>query len=239
MAGKSLTPFYVGLGVLAIAGAAFIVRSSGSRQPPLTAETTAPLVAGPRGVTMGSDSAPVEVMEFADFECPWCGQFAQVQMPDVRQRLVNTGKVRWRFVNYPLSGHTKSPYAHLAAACANEQGRFWEMAELIYANQEDWVSSSDPLKRLAEYATRAGIDRARYDSCVKERRAWGRVVADKALGDSLGVGGSGTPTFFIDGRQWPGRSSPTVDQLLAVADSLAARKAGAAAPAGARRPAGR
>ena len=222
MAGKSLTPFYVGLGVLAIAGAAFIIRGAGGRQPPLSIDTRAPLAAGPRGITMGSDSAPVEIMEFSDFECPFCGQFARVQMPDVKQRLLSTGKVRWRFVNSPLQGHMKSPYAHLAAACAAEQNRFWEMHDLIYERQEDWVSARDPLKLLAEYATQAGVDRSRYDSCISERRAWGRVLADKALSDSLGV--NGTPTFFINGRMWPGRNSPNVDQLLALTDSLIARK---------------
>ena len=145
MAGKSLTPFYITLGVLAVAGVAFLVRStSGSRRPALTTETTAPLAAGPRGVTVGSDSAPVEVMEFSDFECPWCGQYARIQLPDVRQRLLPTGKVRWRFVNFPLTGHQKSPFAHLAGACANEQGKFWEMHDAIYANQSQWSTSKTP-----------------------------------------------------------------------------------------------
>lgn len=234
MAGKPMTPFYIMLGVLAVAGIAFLVRStSGSRQPPLTSETTAPLAAGPRGITVGPDSAPVEVMEFSDFECPWCGQYARIQLPDVRQRLLPTGKVKWRFVNFPLQGHQKSPYAHLAGACANEQGKFWEMHDAIYDHQEEWVSASDPLKRLAQYASQIGLDMGRYGSCVSERRAWGHVLADKALGDSLGI--NGTPTFFINGRQWMGNRSPTTDQLLVIADSLAR---GAAQP-GARRPATR
>ncbi len=226
MAGKSLTPFYIGLGVLAVAGGAYIVAGTARRGPPLTAETTAPLASGPRGITLGSDSAPVEIMEFSDFECPWCGQFANLQMPDVRQRLLPTGKVRWRFVNFPLVIHQKSPYAHLAAACANEQGRFWEMHDLIYQHQEEWVSSRNPLRMLGDLAAQAGVDKARYESCVSERRSWGRVLADKALGDSLGI--NGTPTFYINGRLWGGNQSPTVDQLIRIVDSLAA---GAPAPA--------
>jgi protein-disulfide isomerase len=233
MAGKPMTPFYVGLAVVAIAGGAFIWRSvGGKRQAPLTTETLAPLAAGPRGVTMGSDSAPVEVMEFSDFECPWCGQFANIQMADVRARLLTPGKVKWRFMNYMITGHTKSPYAHLAAACANQQGRFWQIHDLIYQHQDEWVSERNPLTKLGDYAREAGVDMDRYNKCVEDRAAWGRVLADKAMGDSLGV--NGTPTFFIGGRQWRGSAAPTVDQLVAVVDSqIAARGAprGTAQPA--------
>jgi protein-disulfide isomerase len=213
-----MTPFYVGLGVLAVAGAVFIARQGGNRQPPLTAETTGPVAPGPRGVALGPDSAPVKIMEFSDFECPWCGQFATLQMPDVRQRLLSTGKVQWRFMHFPLSIHAKSPYAHLAAACANEQGRFWEMHDQIYQHQGDWTEASDPTKLLASYADQAGLNRSQYDQCMSNRTAWSHVLADKALGDSLHL--NGTPTFFINGHQWTGRTSPTVDQLIHITDSL-------------------
>ena len=226
MAGKPMTPFYVGLAVVAIAGGAFIWRSvAAKQQPPLTTETLAPLATGPRGVVMGPDSAPVEILEFSDFECPFCGQYATIQMPDVRQRLMPTGKVRWRFMHFPLQGHTKSPYAHLAAACANQQGKFWDMHDAIYAHQEQWATERNPLSSLASYAQQAGLDMTAYNSCVENRSAWGRVLADKAMGDSLGI--NGTPTFFINGHMWRGNSSPTADQLIAIVDSLT----GAAAPA--------
>ena len=216
---KPMTPFYVGLAVLAVAGGAFIVRSMASnRQPPLTVETTAPLTPGPRGITMGPDSAPVEVTEFSDFEGPWCGQYANIQMPDVKARLLSTGKVRWRFMHFPLNIHRQSPYAHLAAACASDQGRFWEMHDIIYQNQEAWTASRNITRDLESYADRIGLDRTRFDACMKDRTAWGRVLADKAVGDSLGL--SGTPTFFINGRLWRGNQSPTVDQLIQITDSL-------------------
>ena len=233
MAGKPMTPFYVGLAVLAIVGGAFIWRSvSATRQPPLTSETLAPLATGPRGVTMGPDSAPVEVTEFSDFECPFCGQYATIQMPDVRARLLPTGKVRWRFMHFPLQGHTKSPYAHLAAACANQQGKFWQMHDAIYAHQEEWATARNPLDDLKGYAQQVGLDMSAYNSCVENRSAWGRVLADKAMGDSLAV--NGTPTFFINGRQWRGNTSPSVDQLIAIVDSMTG-----AAPAHGARPAAR
>ena len=231
MAGKSLTPFYVTLVVLAVAGGVFILRqTSGSRLPPLTAETTMPIAPGPRGVAVGPDSAILEVMEFSDFECPWCGQYARIQMPDVRQRLLSTGKVKWRFMHFPLSMHQKGPYAHLAAACADEQGKFWEMHDAIYDHQEEWSTAGDPVRLFGQYASQIGLDQARYSSCMTERRAWGRVVADKALGDSLAPN-MGTPTFFLNGRQWTGARSPTADDMLALLDTLSRRAAPAGRPA--------
>ncbi len=222
MAGR-MTPFYLGLGALAVIGAVFIGRQGMHREPPLTAETTAPVAPGPRGVSIGPDSAPVKIMEFSDFECPWCGQFATLQMPDVRARLLSTGKVRWTFMNFPLNIHAKSPYAHLAAACANEQGKFWEMHDIIYQNQGNWSEASDPTRLLRTYAQQEGLNMTAYDACMKDRHAWSHVVADKALGDSLHL--SGTPTFFINGREWKGNTSPTVDQLIHITDSLTAAPA--------------
>jgi protein-disulfide isomerase len=227
-AGRPLTPFYVTLAAIAIVGGVLIARSAMTREAPLTADTVVPLASGPRGVVLGSDSAPVELMEFSDFECPWCARYAVLQMPDIRQRIVPTGRLRVRFVHFPLSIHKKSPYAHLAAACANEQGRFWDLTDLIFANQEDWVESANPASVLEGYAQRLGLDMDRYRSCVRERRPWGQVMADKHLGDSLGI--TATPTFFINGRELAG--APTADRVLQIVDSVA--QARGAAPARAR-----
>jgi protein-disulfide isomerase len=232
MAAGSLKKFYGGLALLAVVGALVIMRSAGQRTPPLTTDTVAPLASGPRGVVLGPDSAKVEIMEFSDFECPWCGRFAVLQMPDVVQRLIPTGRVRWRFVNFMIQGHTKSPYAHLAAACANEQGKFWQMADLIYQNQEDWVGSSSFQRMIDGYAERAGVDKGRYSSCISERRAWGQVLADKRFGDSLGL--DGTPTFFVNGRMLPAVPNVTVDMLLHMVDSIAPARSAPAARGAAR-----
>lgn len=224
-AGRSLRTFYGGLALVAVVGALVILRSMGRSAPPLTTDTVAPLATGPRGVVLGPDSAKVEIMEFSDFECPWCGRFAVLQMPDVRQRLLPTGRVRWRFLHFPLQNHRKSPYAHLAAACANEQGRFWEMQDVIYQNQEDWVNSDGFQKLIDGYADRVGVDMARYSACISERRPWGQVLADKRLGDSLGL--DGTPTFFVNGRMLPTTLNVTVDYLMRVVDSIAPARSGA------------
>lgn len=218
-AGKSLTPFYIALAVIAVGGGALIAGGAFRKAPPpLTLETIGPLAQGPRGVLVGSDSARIEVWEFSDFECPYCARFALLSMPDIMTRLIQTGRVRWRFVHYPLQGHTKSPTAHLAAACANEQERFWPMHDALYEAQDTWTSARNLVGAVQDVADRVGLDRTRFDACMDARaEAWGRVLADKALGDSVGIGG--TPTFFVNGRQVP--DFLTYDRLKAIADSLA------------------
>lgn len=228
MAAGKLKPFYSGLAAVAVVGVVLIARAAlRPGAPALSLDAPVAAVTGPRGVTLGSDSAPVEIMEFSDFECPYCARFAVLQMPDIRSRLISTGRARWRFVHFPLQGHTKSPIAHLAAACANEQGRFWELHDLIYENQDTWVESRRPAGVLDGLAERAGVDRARYRQCVDERAAWGRVLADKALGDSLGI--NGTPTFFVNGRRLA--DVPSFDEFRHIVDSIAPAPPPGPAPA--------
>jgi len=224
MAAGKMTPFYVALGVVAVAGGIMIARAAGgSSGAPLRFDTAAPVTPGPRGVVFGSDSAPVELLEFSDFECPWCARFAVVQMPDIKNRLVPTGRLRVRFVHYPLSIHNKGPMAHLAAACANEQGRFWQMHDLLFENQEEWLRAGNMQRLFEGYAGRIGLDGARFESCMDERRAWGQVQNDKSLGDSLGVGG--TPTFLINGRVFEEPGGLSYDRLRRIIDSLTAAPA--------------
>ena len=218
---KSLTPFYVVFGIILVGGGLFIASKGMQKGPPPLEMNSVVPVGGPRGITLGPDSAPVEVVEFSDFQCPFCAQFVTLQMPDVKQRLLGSGNVRWRFVHFPLFEiHPDVGHAHLAAACANEQGRFWEMHDIIYQYQGDWSTRRNPAGDMRNYARQAGVDMGRYDSCVNERRAWGQVLADKAWGDSLRVGG--TPTFFVNGRQVEGA---TVDRLVALRDSIIAAPA--------------
>ncbi len=225
----SLKPFYIMLGVIVVVGAALIARQMlGGGSPHLTLAPTAggpPIPIGPRGVVMGSDTAKVEITEFADFECPWCARFAVMSLPDLRRDLVATGKARWRFVHFPLEGHTDSPYAHLAAACANQQGQFWQMSDQIYNNQSDWVGAGNIPKQLRALAQRANLDMAKYDDCVKNQSAWPQVQADHALGDSLGI--NSTPSFMVNGHLLA--EIPTEEQFVKLVDSL---NAAARAPHG-------
>ncbi len=177
------------------------------------------------GYLLGSPTAPVEVIEFADFECPGCGQFATLTEPDVRARLVNTGQVRIRFMDFPLPGHENTWDAHLAASCANEQGKFWEMHDAIYANQDKWngEATKRPRGPLGDIAKTVGLDMAKYNSCMDAEKFRANVQANLLEGERRAV--NQTPSFIVGDKLIPGAIS--FDQFKALVDS-AAKKAGVA-----------
>jgi protein-disulfide isomerase len=157
--------------------------------PPMKAE----------GYLLGSPTAPIEVIEFADFECPGCGQFATITEPDVRTNLVNTGKIRIRFIDYPLPMHRNTWDASLAAACANDQGKFWEMHDQIFTNQDRWngETTSRPRPILANMAKSLGLDMAKYNACMEAETHRAKVQSHLQEAERRGV--NQTPSFLIGG----------------------------------------
>jgi protein-disulfide isomerase len=205
VAASNLKGFYIGLGVIAVigVGAIFYARAAAPAPGPRSVQeipaadstdtTTAP------GYVLGSETAKLEIIEYADFECPACQQFAVLTMPDIRDRYINTGVVRWRFQDFPLYGlHKKTTFAHQGAACANEQGRFWEMHDQLYFNQGKWVPAGNSAKVVRELAKAAGVDLAKYDSCIDAGGFQKRIDASARRGNALGVGS--TPTFIVNGQ---------------------------------------
>ena len=163
------------------------------------------------GVVIGNPDALVEVVEFADFECPGCGYFATLHAPDIMSRLVATGEIRFRFMDFPLDGHRNTVAAHNAAACANEQGKFWEMYDRIYQNQDRWngQAARDPKKVLSQLARDAGVDAKKWDECYDSERMLPQIAANRAEGIRLRV--QSTPTFLIGGQLIAG--SLSYDQM--------------------------
>ena len=173
---------------------------------------------GFRGYLRGSDSALIEVTEYADYECPACQQFAVVQFPTIAERLIRTGKVRWRYRDFPLDQHRNSRPAAHAAACADEQGKYWEMSHRIYSWEPNWTLKADGNSVFREHAKALGLDLARYDDCMETARFAGRIQAGRNEGAAAGVGS--TPTFLINGRLYPGGGAVHYDMLKALLDSL-------------------
>jgi protein-disulfide isomerase len=183
-----------------------------------------------QGYVLGSASAPVEVIEFADFECPACGQYASVTEPDVRARLVNTGLVRIRFIDFPLAMHKNTWDASLAAACANDQGKFWEMHDALFANQDRWngETTSRPRGPISDLAKGIGLDMDKYGACMDNDTHRPQIQANEQEGERRQIGQ--TPTFIFNGLVVPGAIS--YDTFKKYADDAAkAVPAGPAAPA--------
>jgi protein-disulfide isomerase len=154
------------------------------------------------GHVQGSDSAPVTVVEYADFVCPACAQFAIYTMEDARRRLIQTGQVRWVFRDFPLNIHPNAMAAHLAAACAGEQGRFWEMHDQLYFNHGRWVREARPERRLRDFARDLGLDLSAYDRCVADAGIRARIEASARDAAERGIGS--TPTFDVGTRRVSG-----------------------------------
>jgi protein-disulfide isomerase len=140
--------------------------------------------------SQGPASAPVTVVEFGDFECPYCGQ----EEPVVTQMLSDyAGRIRFVFEEFPLS--SLHPYAELAAEAAlaaNAQGKFWPFHDTLYAHQSALARSD-----LDGYASTLGLDMTTFDAALDDGTYAGAVAADVKLGTGVGV--NATPTFFVNG----------------------------------------
>lgn len=157
-----------------------------------------------QGYLLGSPTAPVQVTEFADFECPACGQYAVITEPQVRSELVNTGKVQIRFMDFPLNIHRNTWDASLAAACANDQGKFWEMHDALFANQDKWngEATSRPRGPISDIAKGIGLDMDKYGACMDSDAHRAQIQANEREGERLQIGQ--TPTFIFNGTVVPG-----------------------------------
>ena len=142
----------------------------------------------------GSASAPIEIVEFSDFQCPFCLR----AYPTVQQVLNTYGdRVRLVYRHYPLSFHPNARPAAEAAACAEEQGKFWQYHDRLFENQTK-LSEAD----LKQHAAELGLNTAQFNACVDGHKPKAQVDADLRAGEEAGV--DGTPAFFINGRMVSG-----------------------------------
>jgi protein-disulfide isomerase len=176
---------------------------------------------GFRGYLKGSASAPVEITEYADYQCPFCQTFATLQMPTIEERLIQTGRLRWRYRDFPLQQHSFARLAMHSAACADEQGKYWDQHQRIYEGQPEWSTARDAGPIFRNYAKATGLDLNRYDACMKTGKYAGRIQASYNEGVQVGV--ASTPTLLVSGRLYKGRFDS--DAITKLVDSLAPRRA--------------
>ncbi len=146
--------------------------------------------------TLGDRNAAVVVFEIADFQCPYCAEFAGTVAPILHERYVETGDVQWVFVNLPLHSHPLAWHAAEAALCAGAAGdAFWPMHDKLFAEQDAWGSAADPRAKFAEYAAELGVPAGAFAACTEGDQVAALILQD--LGSAISAGITGTPTFII------------------------------------------
>src|SRR5437667_6972170 len=173
-----LKRFYAILGAVAVAGVGLLgyqLSRPSTVSIPANVTVQPSDTAGFHGYVKGSDGAAVEIIEYADYQCPFCQTFATLQMPAIEERLIKTGRLRWRYRDFPLQQHPYSRLAAHSAACADEQGKFWPQHQWIYEGQAEWTAARSAANIFREYAKADGLDLARYDSCMQAGKYAGRI----------------------------------------------------------------
>ena len=162
---------------------------------------------------LGAADAPITIVEFSDFECPFCARFAQQTAPALRRQYGE--RIRWIFVNYPLKSiHPNAYEAALAGECATEQDRFWPFYDAMFSGSHDIDADG-----YVEAAGAAGVDMERFRTCYRNADHADEVALDIKEGEKFYI--LGTPTFYVNGKRMEGAQPPeafatVIDSILAI-----------------------
>jgi protein-disulfide isomerase len=141
--------------------------------------------------SLGDETAPVTIVEFSDFECPYCGQHTNQVLPQIISKYVNTGKVHYIVRDLPIESlHPQAFKAAVAAHCAGEQGKYWEMHDRLFKNQELLADT-----QLAGHARALRLDGNKFKQCLDDGRFDAEIRSN--IREAVKSGARGTPTFFV------------------------------------------
>jgi len=193
---------------------------------PAGAQTTsAPLA--PR--TKGSAAAPVTVYEMSDFQCPYCRRFAEETFPSLEKQYIKSGKVRWIFINFPLTDiHPHAAAAAQLGLCAAKQNNFWRVHDLLYQHQDTWAPLKEAGPFFVSLSDSAGLSKKALLACLEAPETMQAVQADAE--GAARSGASSTPTFYIEGGLLEGAVPLTV--FSQVLDSVYGERTGKAGRSG-------
>ncbi|MDE2374877.1 MAG: DsbA family protein [Hyphomicrobiales bacterium] len=191
------------MAALAGASAADLAFSRSARADAAGTDLAELAKAGPAGdVVLGSDKAPVTVIEYASMTCPHCAHFSMTTFPELQKRYIDTGKVRFIFREFPLDALAAAGF--MLARCAGKD-KFIPVIEALFAKQPEWMVK-EPIAPLREIAKQFGFTEQSFDACLANQKVLDDIqeVRDRAAG-KLGV--NSTPTFFINGKRYVGDQS--------------------------------
>lgn len=149
---------------------------------------------------LGRADAPVTIIEFSDFQCPFCRTFWKETLPQIKQEYIDKGKVKLVYRDFPLSFHPSAMPAAQASECADEQGKFWEMHDVIFQEQEKQGEGTITftVNDLKNWALKIGLDASQFNQCLDSEKYKTEVEKDGADGSLAGV--NGTPAFFVNNQ---------------------------------------
>jgi protein-disulfide isomerase len=228
--GSDMKKLYIVLAVVAVIGIGAVGYQVGSGAGGAVSEPIAVegledierLVELAQGVTKGDPNAPVTIIEFGDFQCPACQQFATQVKPQMELAFVESGKAKFVYYDWPIiEAHPNAFLAARASRCAAEQNMYWEYHDNLFRNQARWAVLSDAVGTFVDYAGSLSMDEDAFGSCLRSDRHADVVSANMELGMQLGVGG--TPTIIVEHggvprniRNWDFQSlAAYIDGLLA------------------------
>jgi protein-disulfide isomerase len=142
---------------------------------------------------LGDEDAPVEIIIFDDFQCPFCARFEVQSFKQIKEYYIDTGKVKFIYMHFPLGFHPLAGPAAEATECANDQGKFWELHGKIFANQ-----GSINKENLVKWAEEIGLNMEDFNTCFESGKYTERVKAEMEIGRLAGI--QGTPSFLINGK---------------------------------------
>lgn len=165
-----------------------ILQSVTKRQRP---EKSTGTVGVTGGAVLGDADAPVTIVEFSDYQCPFCRRYSLTVFPILKREYIDTGKVRYVFRDFPLTSiHQQAEKAHESAHCAGEFNKYWEMHDMLFEKQNDLMVPS-----LKQYAGELGLDSTTFEECLDSGKY--QVAIQKDVDDGGAAGIRGTPSFFV------------------------------------------
>lgn len=163
---------------------------------------------------LGDKNAKVVMLDFGDFECPFCKQYFDQTYAQIKKDYIDTGKIVYYYRHFPLSFHPAAKPTALASECANEQGKFWEFHDLVFKEQAK-ITGQTPegiTKVLKGFAVSLGLNTGQFNSCLDLEKYKANVEKDTTEGTTAGV--NGTPTFFVNGMSLVGAQPYSAFQTL-------------------------
>ncbi|MFQ5440790.1 MAG: DsbA family protein [Nitrosopumilaceae archaeon] len=150
----------------------------------------------------GDPNAPITIVEFSDFQCPFCARFHVQTLPSLLEEYIDAGKVNLVYRDFPIQSiHPNALPAAVAAECANEQGNYWDYHDALFEKQSDWsrLDSNSAIAAFSQYADDIGLEKQQFDSCLETGKYLEEVQGDLSDGRDYDV--TGTPAFFIGNEQ--------------------------------------